>query len=282
MKRLPALLSLCLAAVAFAEDGPIRLSPDQIARSGIAVVPLAELKGDAGIRLPAQVIVPPAQIEVIAAPLPAMVATAALALLLLVRATEDSSRWYYLAIPTLVAAGLMRFNTLMLVLPMIMWIVMRSRPFRHARQILAGAGLSLLVYAQPAALYLARYSDILFPFTTALGMVETATTAGGQSNLGESAAGGWYALNTPALLGGERIQAAAVVVLLIALTGLMLAAVRYFDRHRPTRARWFFAALGVGAALLGQTGGSLITFATMKIVTRERIKRTTNQWVVAL
>jgi membrane fusion protein, heavy metal efflux system len=75
MKRLPALLSLCLAAVAFAEDGPIRLSPDQIARSGIAVVPLAELKGDAGIRLPAQVIVPPAQIEVIAAPLPAMVAT---------------------------------------------------------------------------------------------------------------------------------------------------------------------------------------------------------------
>ena len=188
----------------------------------------------------------------------ASVALAALALLLLVRATEDSSRWYYLAIPTLVAAGLMRFNTLMLVLPMIMWIVMRSRPFRHARQILAGAALSLLVYAQPAALYLARYSDILFPFTTALGMVETATTAGGQSNLGESAAGGWYALNTPALLGGERIQAAAVVVLLIALTGLMLAAVRYFDRHRPTRARWFFAALGVAATLLGQTGGSLI------------------------
>ena len=62
MKRLPALLSLCLAAVAFAEDGPIRLSPDQIARSGIAVVPLAELKGDAGIRLPAQVIVPPTDI----------------------------------------------------------------------------------------------------------------------------------------------------------------------------------------------------------------------------
>lgn len=73
--RTLSLLLCCLATAALAEEGTIRLTPDQIARSGIAVVPLADLKGEAGIRLPAQVIVPPAQIEVIAAPLPAMVAS---------------------------------------------------------------------------------------------------------------------------------------------------------------------------------------------------------------
>ncbi len=71
--RTLSLLLTCLAAAASAEDGPIRLSPEQIARSGIVVAPLAGLKGGAGIRLPAQVVVPPSQIEVVAAPLPAMV-----------------------------------------------------------------------------------------------------------------------------------------------------------------------------------------------------------------
>lgn len=73
MKRFLVFLSLCLAAAAFAEDGLIRLTPEQSARSGVASAPLAELKGAAGLRLPAQVVVPPAQVEVVAAPLPAMV-----------------------------------------------------------------------------------------------------------------------------------------------------------------------------------------------------------------
>ncbi|HMM53715.1 MAG TPA: efflux RND transporter periplasmic adaptor subunit [Candidatus Desulfobacillus sp.] len=75
MNRSALFLSFCLGAAAMAEDGLIRLSPEQIARSGIVVSALAELKGDAGIRLPAQAIVPPAQVEVIVSPLPAMVTT---------------------------------------------------------------------------------------------------------------------------------------------------------------------------------------------------------------
>lgn len=74
MRKLPVLLLSCLLSVTvLAEEGLIRLSPDQAVRSGVVSAALSDLKGGAGIRLPAQVVVPPAQIEVVAAPLPAMV-----------------------------------------------------------------------------------------------------------------------------------------------------------------------------------------------------------------
>jgi len=59
---------------AVAADVPIRITPEQASRSGIITVALGEMKVAGGIRLPAQVVVPPGQIEVISAPLPAMVA----------------------------------------------------------------------------------------------------------------------------------------------------------------------------------------------------------------
>lgn len=73
MRKIPLLL-LCLPLLAAAADEQIRITPEQASRSGIATAPLGEMQAPGGIRLPAQVVVPPAQIEVIAAPLPAMVA----------------------------------------------------------------------------------------------------------------------------------------------------------------------------------------------------------------
>ncbi|MDP1957801.1 MAG: efflux RND transporter periplasmic adaptor subunit, partial [Rhodocyclaceae bacterium] len=65
------LLSLPLCATA---DDVIRLTPGQIDKAGVVVAAVAELGATAELRLPAQVIVPPAQIEVIAAAVPTMVA----------------------------------------------------------------------------------------------------------------------------------------------------------------------------------------------------------------
>lgn len=69
---LPLLLA---SSVALAADDVIRLAPEQISRAGVLTSPLAEMKAGASIRLPAQVVVPPAQVEVIAAAVPAMVAS---------------------------------------------------------------------------------------------------------------------------------------------------------------------------------------------------------------
>lgn len=72
MHRMLALV-FCLSLNAAAEE-MIRLTPEQAGRIGVVTVPLTEIQVPGSIRLPAQVVVPPTQIEVIAAPLPSMVA----------------------------------------------------------------------------------------------------------------------------------------------------------------------------------------------------------------
>lgn len=56
------------------EAADIRMQPEQIARMGVIVQPIGEVATGGGLRLPAQVVIPPVQIEVVAAPLPAMIA----------------------------------------------------------------------------------------------------------------------------------------------------------------------------------------------------------------
>lgn len=72
MHRLLPILLLLAPVFATAED--IKLSPAQALHAGIQTAKLADQKSVASLRLPAQVVVPPAQIEVIAAAVPAMVA----------------------------------------------------------------------------------------------------------------------------------------------------------------------------------------------------------------
>lgn len=69
---LPA-LALLAAASAFADGQPVRLSPEQIKSMGIAAQPLSGFAAGGERRLPAQAVVPPRDIEVLAAPLAGMV-----------------------------------------------------------------------------------------------------------------------------------------------------------------------------------------------------------------
>jgi RND family efflux transporter MFP subunit len=67
-------LLFLFAPTAFSADELIPITPAQAGQAGIATAALADMKSVGGIRLPAQVIVPTSQVEVVAAPLPAMVA----------------------------------------------------------------------------------------------------------------------------------------------------------------------------------------------------------------
>lgn len=65
---------LLLLAPVLAAAADIRLSPEQAKQAGIVTASVAEVKREGGIRLPAQVVVPPGRVDVIAAAVPAMVA----------------------------------------------------------------------------------------------------------------------------------------------------------------------------------------------------------------
>lgn len=64
---------LLVPLLAAAED--IKLTPAQVRQAGIVTAALSEAQAGAGVRLPAQIVVPPSQIEVLAAAVPTMVAT---------------------------------------------------------------------------------------------------------------------------------------------------------------------------------------------------------------
>jgi len=68
------LLFAVVPTAALAVEDLISLSPEQARKAGIVTAALTDLKATGGIRLPGQVVVPASQIEVIAAPLPVMVA----------------------------------------------------------------------------------------------------------------------------------------------------------------------------------------------------------------
>ncbi|MCX8086551.1 MAG: efflux RND transporter periplasmic adaptor subunit [Rhodocyclaceae bacterium] len=66
---------LCPSVMALAaEETLIRFSPQQAERLGIVIQAAGQGARQGGARLPAQVLIPPAQVEVVSAPLPAMVA----------------------------------------------------------------------------------------------------------------------------------------------------------------------------------------------------------------
>ncbi len=69
------LLVAANAATVFAAEESITISTEQGKRGGIVTAALTDMKATGGIRLAAQVVVPPSQIEVIAAPLPVLVAS---------------------------------------------------------------------------------------------------------------------------------------------------------------------------------------------------------------
>lgn len=66
-------LAWLMVSAAYGGDTVIRISQAQASRAGVIAQPISVVKSDNGIRLPAQVVVPPSQIEVVAAPLSAMV-----------------------------------------------------------------------------------------------------------------------------------------------------------------------------------------------------------------
>lgn len=72
-KTMQKLILTLLFVPLFAVAADIRLSPEQSARAGIVTMPLTEMKRVGGLRLPAQVVVPSGQIEIIATSVPAMV-----------------------------------------------------------------------------------------------------------------------------------------------------------------------------------------------------------------
>jgi hypothetical protein len=176
----------------------------------------------------------------------ASVALTIWALLFAIKATEDDPRWYIAAFPMLVIASLTRVTALLGVFTILLWIALRGRPFRQARQLAYGAGAALGVFAPVGVYYANRFGDIFFPYLVYLTMANE-QAGRGVTGIGIEP-GGWQPL-------------AGMIVLLVgwlAAWGISTRVAQYLKAHRPGGRSLLLVAAAVGVVGAGQVLGGLV------------------------
>ncbi len=165
------------------------------------------------------------------------------ALYFCVRAAEDDPRFYLLALPTLVAASLMRFTSLLFVMPFAIYVAFRARPFRDAKWLAGGAVLGVLGYAPFAAYYARTVSDALYPFMASLQIQDAGSSVQAAHELAS------YIGSLPWLAAPRPLAAITLVVVALGVLGLVASAWRYLRSHEVGPGR----ILGAAAVVLAVT-----------------------------
>ncbi|MDP2233662.1 MAG: hypothetical protein Q8K89_08505, partial [Actinomycetota bacterium] len=187
----------------------------------------------------------------------AAIALSAWTLVALIEATEHNA-WLYLAVgPLYACAVLMRFTALLIAFPLVIWLLLRWRPFVDAPKIVGAIGLAVLTYL-PAGLHYAKlFGDALFPFIFAFSINETITAPSGE---GMVASSGWYYIReAPSMLLGGRLAPLGTLLLLTAVYGLVYAGLgRYLSETRPQARHLLFTAGALALALAAQLYAGLV------------------------
>ena len=157
-----------------------------------------------------------------------------------VRATEDDARFYYAAFPTALAVVLMRVNAALFIVPFMVWLTLRARPFRDAKALVGGVLTALAALVPFAVYYDVTTGDAFYPIAASLRIQDAGTLADAMHDI-HSFAGSINILAAPTALG-----ALTIVVLGLALFGLADAVWRKIRSRRVSAARIFAALVVIG------------------------------------
>ncbi len=163
----------------------------------------------------------------------------------LVRAADEDPRLYAVAFPLFLGASLMRFTSLLFAVPMVVWLLLRARPWRQVKPLAMGVAVTALCYAPFAVYYQRVVGDPLYPYIASTHVQEAGSAAGVVQQLGSFAtASYWLAAPRP-------IAALVLLVFAMAAVGLATAAWRFVREGRR----------GVGRVILGLVVGAAFAWA---------------------
>jgi len=177
-------------------------------------------------------------------------------LLACIKATEEGPAYYLAAGALFTAAAMMRYTALLIAFPVAVWVLLRWRPFRHARWIAGAFAAAAAAYLPAAVHYTRGFGDALFPFIVAFGFSENVSAPGGEGQA--QAAGGWYIAKIAEFLAPAGFEILAVAALAAGVLGLVRATGDYVATSRPRLGAVVRAAAGVGVGVLGQMGGGMV------------------------
>lgn len=175
-----------------------------------------------------------------------------LTLLFLIKATEEAPAWLLLCGPLFVAAVLMRFTTLLIAFPCLLWIAFRGSPFRHARAFAAAVVLALASYMPAALMYRDLFDDALFPFIVAFGFNEAVSVPGGE---GATSSTLFYLSKAPGFIAPGALAVLTILVLFVAGATLVTTLGTWAEVNRPGARKMVSATLGALPAIVTQMTG---------------------------
>jgi hypothetical protein len=164
------------------------------------------------------------------------------AVLATVKATEDDPRWYWAAFPLWVAASTTRFGALLVAVPLLLWLMLRARPFKDAGHIAFGVLLAALAYLPAGLWFQSKANDFAWPLQVVQQVSSGDYGVGGQVGSGAGTAasarvipGQWYLQNLQSLLFPKQLGALSFVLLAVVVVGVLVAGASALS---PKRLHW--------------------------------------------
>ncbi|MBI5231146.1 MAG: glycosyltransferase family 39 protein, partial [Coriobacteriales bacterium] len=184
-----------------------------------------------------------------------------LALFFAIKATEDDPRWYVAVFPTLLAATLMRTTSLLFVGVLGVWLLLRCRPLRHARFLMAGVATAIASYVPLGWYYEATVGNALYPLVASM-RVQEAAKASRLSGLERPVES--FVRSLPSLAAPSSIDWLSLALLGAAGLGLLVSGVVFVARRRPGAGRVVLAMAAVAVtakAILGRGPAAVLIVA---------------------
>lgn len=180
-----------------------------------------------------------------------------LTILLFVLAADKDSRFYILAWPAALVMILTRYNSLLMIIPIALLLILRGNILRGLKNILVGLGITTLIALPYFYMNIKEFSDPVLPFVGVFGAV----TSGALRELHPVLNRAWYVQNLPSF-----VLPAKYIFLFWPLAALVVAGLSVYTL-RVVRGRGFslsllakfliLGALLVGYAFIFAKGGAL-------------------------
>ena len=99
------------------------------------------------------------------------------ALYFLVLAVKKDSKFFILVFPLVMMAFLTRYNTALIIFPIILYILINKDEIKNFKNILIGIFASLLILIPVLTFFYEKFGNILYPFTSTLGSTLTSSSS---------------------------------------------------------------------------------------------------------
>ncbi len=148
----------------------------------------------------------------------------------IIMAVKNNSKYYYLAFPFLMLAFLMRFNSALLIIPIVFYILINRDSLKDIKDMLIGIFISFLIII-PFFIFFQLHSDnFLYPFLTSFGATGSSFSP---NNYAYNSNLDYFIKGIPSYIGEEIYNIFKVIIVILSMI-VIYSSIKTVIANRPT------------------------------------------------